>query len=106
MLLPLPCVCQMMPPSALAYMLLRGFDGEILVGARQLFDAPVEQHEIVHQFEQTLFIAHLQQVFIQLQAGIVLLVLFPGQEILLLVCQSCRSAALRNRCPRRRTAPC
>ena len=52
MLLPLPCVCQMMPPLSLAHMLLRGLDAEILVHARQLLHAAVEEHEVVHQLDQ------------------------------------------------------
>ena len=36
----------------LAHMLLRGLDAEILVHARQLLDAAVEEHEVVHQLDQ------------------------------------------------------
>ena len=52
MLLPLPWVCQMMPPFALADVLLRGLDAEVLVHPRQLLHAAVEQHEVVHQLDQ------------------------------------------------------
>ena len=52
MLLPLPCVCQMMPPLLLAHVLLRRLDAEILVHARQLLHAAVEEHEVVHQLDQ------------------------------------------------------
>ena len=83
MLLPLPCVCQMMPPLRSANMLLRGLDPEILVHARQLLYPAVEQHEVVHQLDQPILGAHLQQILVQLEAAVVLLVLLPPQEILL-----------------------
>ena len=54
MLLPLPCVCQMMPPLCALHVLLRGLDAEILVHARQLLHAAVEEHEVVHQLDQPL----------------------------------------------------
>ena len=37
---------------AVVYVLLRGLDAEILVYAGQLLDAAVEEHEVVHQFDQ------------------------------------------------------
>ena len=83
MLLPLPCVCQMMPPLYGVDMLLRGLDAEILVHARQLLHAAVEQHEVVHQLDQPLLGAHLEQVLVQLEAAVVRLVFLPLQEILL-----------------------
>ena len=52
MLLPLPCVCQMMPPFFSRTCCLRGLDAEILVHARQLLHAAVEEHEVVHQLDQ------------------------------------------------------
>jgi len=51
MLLPLPWVCQMMPPFALAHMLLSRLDAEILVHPGQLLHAAVEEHEVVHQLD-------------------------------------------------------
>ena len=83
MLLPLPCVCQMMPPLLLAHMLLGGLDAEILVHARQLLHAAVEEHEVVHQLDQPVLAAHLEQILVQLEAAVVLLVFLPLQEILL-----------------------
>ena len=65
-------------------MLLRGFDAEILVHARQLLHAAVEQHKVVHQLDQPILAAHLEQVLVQLEAAVVRLVLLPRQEILLL----------------------
>ena len=56
MLLPLPCVCQMMPPFFSRDMLLRGLDAEILVHARQLLHAAVEEHEVVHQLDQPILV--------------------------------------------------
>ena len=63
--------------------LLCRFDAEILVQARQLLHAAVEQHKVVHQLDQPLLAAHLEQVLVQLEAAVVLLVLLPRQEILL-----------------------
>ena len=64
-------------------MLLRGLDAEILVHPRQLLDAAVEQHEVVHQLDQPVLAAHLEQVLVQLEAAVVRFVLLPLQEILL-----------------------
>ena len=63
---------------------LRRLDGEILVHARQLFHAAIEEHEIVHQLDQPFLVAHLEQILVQLEAGVILLVFLPLQEILLL----------------------
>src|ERR1019366_6235829 len=68
---------------ALANMLLRGLDSEILVYARQLLYPAVEKHEVVHQLDQSILGAHLQQIFVQLEAAVVLLVLFPPQKVFL-----------------------
>jgi len=62
---------------------LRGLDAEILVHSRHLLDAAVEQHEIVHQLDQPILAAHLQQVLVQLVAAVVGLVFLPLQEELL-----------------------
>ena len=67
MLLPLPWVCQMMPPCFCSDMILGGFDGEILVDARQLLDAAIKEHKIMHQLNQALLFAHFYQVLIQLE---------------------------------------
>ena len=64
-------------------MLLRGLDAEILMRPRQLFDAAVEEHEVVHQLEQPLLGAHLEQVLVELEAAVVLLVFLPPEKILL-----------------------
>ena len=56
---------------------------EILVHPRQLLRPAVEHHEIVHQLDQPVLAARLQQVLVQLEAAIVLLVLLPLQEVLL-----------------------
>ena len=65
-------------------MLLRRLDAEILVHARQLLHAAVEQHEVVHQLDQPVLAAHLEQVLVELEAAVVRLVLLPFEEILLL----------------------
>src|SRR5713101_2716494 len=67
-----------------ARMRLRGLDAEILVSARQLLPSAVEDHEVVHQFDQPVLAAHLQEVLVQLEAAVVALVLLPLQEVLLL----------------------
>ena len=69
---------------AFLHMLLRCFDAEILVHARQLLPAAIEEHEVVYQFKQPLLGAHFEQVFVQLEAGVVLLIFLPAQEILFL----------------------
>jgi len=68
---------------ALMHMLLRGLDAEILMHARQLFPAAVEQHKVVHQLNQPRLVAHLKQVLVDLEATVVLFILFPREEILL-----------------------
>ena len=52
--------------------------------ARQLLDAAVEEHEIVHQLDEPALRTHLEQVLVELEAGVVLLVFLPLQEIFLL----------------------
>ena len=47
-----------------------------------LLDAAIEEDEIVHQLDQPLLGADLEQVFVQLEAGIVLFVFLPSQELL------------------------
>ena len=63
---------------------LRRLDPDILVNPRQLLDAAVEQHEVVQQLEQPILGAHLEQVFVELESGVVGLVFLPLQEVLLL----------------------
>ena len=63
-------------------MRLRRLDAEILVYAKQLLYAAIEQHKIMHQLDQPLLVAHLEQVFVQLEAAVIRIVLFPFQEIL------------------------
>ena len=67
---------------AFAHVALGGLDAEILVDARQFFNAAIEEHEIVQQFDEPLLGAHLEQVLIELEAGVVLFVLLPLQEVL------------------------
>ena len=95
MLLPLPCVCQMMPPLRAPEEILPGLDSEILMHARNFFITAIEQHEIVHQLNQPLLIAHLEQIFIQLEPAVVGLILLPFQEILLLCADGPVFQALR-----------
>ena len=74
MLLPLPWVCQMMPlwrrwTCACAALLPKYGD------TRQLLHAAVEQHKVVHQLDQPIFTAHLEQVLVQFEAAVVRLIL-------------------------------
>ena len=62
---------------------LRRLDAEILMHARQLLHAAVEEHEVVHQLDQPVLVAHLEQILVELEAAVVLFVLLPLQEILL-----------------------
>ena len=59
MLLPHPCVCQMIPPFAPRDALLCGLDAEVLVDAGQLFFAAVEQDEIAHQLKKAAPCSHI-----------------------------------------------
>jgi hypothetical protein len=65
-----------------ADMALRRLDAEILVRARQLLHPAVEQHKVVHEFDQPALVAHLEQILVQLEAAVVRLVLLPLEEIL------------------------
>ena len=67
----------------LAHVRLRGLDAEILVRARQLLHAAVEEHEVVHQLDQPVLRAHLEQILVELEAAVVRLVFLPLQEVLL-----------------------
>ena len=67
----------------LSDMLLCCLDAEILVHSRQLLHTAIEEHEVVHQLDQPVFAAHLEQVFVQLEAAVILLVFLPLEEILL-----------------------
>ena len=63
--------------------LLRRLDAEILMHPRELLHAAVEEHEVVHQLDEPLLAAHLEQILVELEAGVVRLVLLPLEEILL-----------------------
>ena len=64
-------------------MRLRGLDTEVLVDARQLLHPAVEQHKVVHQFDQSVLAAHLEQVLVQLEAAVVRFILLPLHEVFL-----------------------
>ena len=68
---------------AFVYVLLGSFGAEILVHARQLFHSAVKEHEVVRQLDQPRLVAHLQQILVQLEVGVVLFVLLPLEEMLL-----------------------
>ena len=63
---------------------LRCFDAEILVHTRQLLHPAIEDHEVVQQLDEPIFAAHLEQILVELEARVVVLVLFPLEEHLLL----------------------
>ena len=69
MLLPLPCVCQMTPPSRLPDAFLRRLHARELMRARHLLDAVVEDDEVADQVEQAGLLAHLGQRPVQQRAG-------------------------------------
>ena len=97
-----------MPDNAallLAHMLLGRLDAEILMHARQFFHAAVEHHEVVHQFNEPILAAHLQQVFVERESAVVRLVLLPSEGSTSPGCPSCRISGLRSHCRRRRTGP-
>ena len=60
-LLPLPCVCQMMPPSRRFTNGLRGAHAEILVVPAELLHAGVEHDEVVDQLQEARLAAQLDQ---------------------------------------------
>ena len=62
-------------------MRLGDLDAEILVHARQFLHAAVEQYEIINKFDEPFLPAHLEQVLVDLVAGVVLLVLLPFEEV-------------------------
>ena len=75
-----------MPDDAallLPHVVLGGLDAKILMHARQLFDAGVEYHEVVHQLDQPALGAQLEQILVQLETAVVLLVFFPLEEVFL-----------------------
>ena len=69
MLLPLPWVCQMTPPSRLADAFLRRLHADELVRARNLLVAGVEDDEVADQVEQPRLVAHLRQRPVEQGAG-------------------------------------
>jgi hypothetical protein len=83
--LPLPWVCQMMPPSRRRTNSCAAFHSEVLVLAAQFLGPRVEHHEVVDQFEESRLAAHLQQVAVQpvRLAGVRAAFLHPSQVILL-----------------------
>jgi hypothetical protein len=66
---------------ALAYMLLRGLDGKILMHARQFFYAAIEEDKIMHQLDDAVVAAEFEEIFVELESSVVLLVLFPLEEV-------------------------
>ena len=110
MLLPLPWVCQMTPPSRLRDALLRGLHAEELVRPRHLLLAGIEDDEVADQVEQPRLVAHLAPAAgraARRRRGT-----RPGRGVGLPLHEElsgvpmCRSAAPGNRCPPARTAPC
>ena len=69
MLLPLPWVCQMTPPSRLRDALLRRLHAGELVRARHLLLAGVEDDEVADQVEQPRLVAQLRQRPVEQRAG-------------------------------------
>ena len=75
-----------MPDDAallLAHTVLGGLHAEVLVHTRQLLHATVEEHEVVHQLQQPMLGASLEEVFVQLVATVVGFVFLPCQKVLL-----------------------
>ena len=68
----------------LAHVLLRGLDAEVLMDAGQLLSAAVEEHKVMHQLDDPVLAAHLEQILVQLEAAVVFLVFLPAQEVFFL----------------------
>ncbi len=65
----------------IANIALGGLDAKVLMDSGQFFDACVEEDEVVDDVEEAGFGANFEQVFIEFVAAVVLLVLFPGEEV-------------------------
>ena len=72
------------PSLVVAYTLLGFFDTEILVDAREFFSPPIEEDEVVHQFDDPLLSADFQEIFVELEATIIGLILLPPEKQFLL----------------------
>ena len=64
----------------LAHLRLRRLDAEILVRPRQLLHSAIEEHKVVHQLDQPVLSAHLEQVLVELEAAVVVFVLLPIEK--------------------------
>ena len=60
-LLPLPCVCQMMPPSRRVTMLCAARTPKYWLWRQSLLHPGVEHHEVMDQFQQARLAAELHQ---------------------------------------------
>src|SRR5262245_29801781 len=48
--------------------------------ARQLLHAAIKENEVVHQLDKSMLLAQLEQVLVELEAGVVLLVFLPLEK--------------------------
>src|SRR5262249_7872008 len=82
----LPAALRVPDDAALALprVLLRSLDAEVLVCARHLLDATIEDDEVLDELEEPLLVAQFEKVLIELVPRVVLLILFPLEEVLLL----------------------
>jgi hypothetical protein len=54
------------------------------VRAREFLDSAIEEDEVVDQFEEAILLAELEQVLVQLEAGVILFVFLPVEEVFFL----------------------
>ncbi len=80
MLFPLPCVCQMIPPSRRLMNSCADLMAHILMDARELL-LSVKEHKVADDLDEPVLVAHPEQVFVELEAGVVALVFFPAQVV-------------------------
>ena len=111
MLLPLPWVCQMTPPSRLAMRSCAALTPTNWCGRGTFFCPRVEDDEVADQVEQARLVAQLRQRPVEQRAGRRRVPLRADSRPSIRrrtspACRSCRSAAPVNRCLPARAARC
>ena len=63
---------------------LSRLDAKILVNPWKFFLAAIEDYKIMQQFKKAGFFTDLEQIFVELETGVILFILLPLQKIFLL----------------------
>ena len=106
MLLPLPCVCQMMPPFFSRTCACAALTPKYWCARGSFFTPPSKSTKSCISSISRSFAAHLEQVLVQLEAAVVRLVLLPLQEVLLRRADGAVLQPLGVVAGEDRTAPC